>query len=114
MAKEITSKIDVSIGSKGGKASGSISTTEDSDLFYGFNVTAGTAAAAINLGVTSPKLVFVQNNDATNYVEVDNVITMNGWPQKIKPGCGVLLRPPNGTLFGRANSGPVAIWIVAG
>jgi hypothetical protein len=114
MAKEITSKIDVSIGSKGGKAVGSIATTEDSALFYGFNVTAGTTASAINLGVASPKLVFIQNNDANNYVEVDNVITMNGWPQKIKPGAGVLLRPPNGTLFGRSNLAPVAIWIVAG
>ncbi len=116
MAKEITSKIDVTIAPKGGgKVSGSISTTEDTaGQYYGFSVTAGTAASAINLGVTAPKLVYIQNNDATHYVEVDNVVGMTGWPQKINPGAGVLLRPPNSTLYAKANAAPVAIWIVTG
>lgn len=114
MAKEITSTINVSIASKGGKAAGSISTTEDSGLFYGFQVTAGTTASAINLGVTAPKLVFIQNNDPTHFVEVDNVAGMSGWPQKINPGAGILLRPENATLYAKANAAPVAIWIVAG
>jgi hypothetical protein len=117
MAKEISSSIAVNITSKGGsKASGSIAFTEDlAGSFVGFQVTAGTTASAINLGAgVVPKVVYIQNNDSSNYVQVDNVAGMTGWPQKISAGTGVILRPQNATLYARANSDPVAIWIVAG
>jgi hypothetical protein len=119
MAKEINTKISCSIASKGSsKAAGDISFAEDlSGSFVGFQVTIGsTSAAAINLGtgVTAPKVVFIQNNDATNFVQIDNVSGMTGWPQKILPNTGILIRPQNSTLFGKADQAPVAVWIVAG
>jgi hypothetical protein len=116
MAKEIKSTATVEITpTKGGKMTGSTTLTEDSSgQQYGFSVLAGTLAGAVALGVTAPKVVFIQNTDPINYVEVDNVSGMTGWPQKIVPGAGILLRPPNGTLYARAHNDPVEIWVVTG
>lgn len=116
MAKEISSTASVNITpSKGGKITATATLVEDAaGQQYGFSVIAGTTAGAVTLGVSNPKVVFIQNNDPSNYVEVDNVAGMTGWPQRIVPGAGILLRPPNGTLYAKAHNDPVEIWIVTG
>jgi hypothetical protein len=116
MAKEIKSSIKLAIASSGSSgADGSLSTTEDlAGKFVGFQETVGTAAAAINLGIATPKVIFIQNTDPDNSMIVDNVSALNGWPQAIPAGAGVLLRPSSGTLYAKANVAPVKAWIVAG
>jgi hypothetical protein len=116
MAKEISTKVDITIAGKGSsKSSASLATSED--LLAGgggFQVTAGTTASQIPLGTTAPALVYVQNNDPLNNVQVDHVVGMTGWPQTIKPGLGVLLRPNDGTLWAKTTTGTVPLWVVAG
>jgi hypothetical protein len=116
MAKEIKSSIKLAIASSGSSgADGSLSTTEDlAGKFVGFQETVGTAAAAINLGVATPKVIFIQNTDPNNFMTVDNVVGLTGWPQVIPAGAGILIRPSSGTLYARANIAPVKAWIVAG
>jgi hypothetical protein len=67
-----------------------------------------------SLRSTVPKVVFIQNNDDTNFLTVDAVVGLSSWPQKILPGTGIVLRPPNGTIYAKANAAPVNAWIVAG
>lgn len=117
MAKEINCSLKLSIASKGGSnAVGSVTSSEDlSGGFEGFQATVGsTTAASLGLDVPSPKTVYIQNLDDTNFVTVDAVAGLTGWPQKLLPGTGVVLRPPNGTIYAKADSAPVNIWIVAG
>jgi hypothetical protein len=118
MAKEINCSIKVSIASKGGsKASGDISSIEDlSAGCVGFQATVGSSsAAAINIGIGGvPKVLYIQNNDPDNFVDIDNVVTLDGWPQRILPGTGILLRPVSATIYGKADTAPVPVWIVAG
>ena len=118
MAKEISCSIKLSISPKGSsKASGEASSQEDIAAGGGgFQATIGSSsAAAISLGgLTAPKVVFIQNNDPDNPLTVDHVSSLDAWPQVIPPGTGILLRPPNGIIFGKATSAPVNAWIVAG
>lgn len=117
MAKEISCSLKLSIASKGSSnAVGSVNSSEDlAGGFEGFQATIGsTTAAAIALGVPSPKVVFIQNLDDTNFLTVDAIVGLSSWPQKILPGTGVVLRPPNGTIYAKANAAPVNAWIVAG
>lgn len=118
MGKEIKCSIKLSIASKGGsKASGDIDSTEDLGAgCVGFQATIGSSsAAAINIGIGGiPKVLYIQNNDPDNFVQVDNVAALNGWPQKILPGTGILLRPTAATVYAKADTAPVPLWIVAG
>lgn len=118
MAKEISCNVKVYIASKGtSKSAGELSWTEDlGGTGIGFEQKIGVAAEPIPLpaDVGVPKVVYIQNLDPTNYVEIDNVTGMIGWPQKILPGTAALLRPGSATLHGRANGGEVRVWIVAG
>jgi len=116
MAKEILGSCKVSIGTGTDKITGDASLTEDLvGTSIGSNFTIGLTAAAIALtGITTPKVVYIENKDPTNPVQIDNVITMAGWPQTLQPGAGILLRPANATLFGKATGAPVQVWIVAG
>jgi hypothetical protein len=116
MAKEIVASCRISIGTGTDKLSGDASLTEDLvGTCIGSNFTVGLTAAAIALaGITAPKVVYIENKDPTNPVTIDNVITLAGWPQTLQPGAGILIRPANGTLFGKATGAPVNVWIVAG
>lgn len=73
-----------------------------------------TASTAIDFGaVTTVGDVYVENTDATNYVEVDLATTFDKWPQKILPGKAILLHPQSVTMFAKANTAAVAIRVVA-
>jgi hypothetical protein len=117
MAKEITTTVNATISPPGGGSAVAKSTlTEDlSGECVGFKFTIGIAAAAISLtGILAPKVVCVKNTDPANFVTLDNTIALTSWPQVLQPGASVLLRPENGTLFGKANTAPCDLWIVAG
>lgn len=123
MAKEISSQVKLTITSNANsQAKGDLNWSEDlAGGIAGFQATIGsTSAAAIVLGagVTAPKVVYIQNLDPTtppgNFVTVDNVVGLNGWPQKIPAGTAALLRPLNSTIFAKADQAPVKVWIVAG
>lgn len=77
--------------------------------------TIGTTSEAIALGdlanVTGG--LFIKNNDATNYVEVDSANTYDKFPQKILPGRAILLASQTTTLHARANTAAVTITIGA-
>jgi hypothetical protein len=119
MAKEITSNLSVSIAPLGAsKATGQSQLQEDLiGGVAGFEVTLGnTSASPISLGagVPAPKVVYIQNLDAVNFVTIDNVIGLTNWPQKLLPGASIVLRPLSTALFGKADTLPVDIWVVAG
>lgn len=77
--------------------------------------TIGTTSEAIALGdlanVTGG--LFIKNNDATNYVEVDSANTYDKFPQKILPGRAILLASQTVTLHAKANTAAVTITIGA-
>lgn len=118
MAKEIVASCKLSIGTGSDKVAGDSSTTDDlAGECVGFNFTVSdTAAAAIGglTGIVTPKALYIENKDTDNPVTVDNVITLDNWPQTLQPGAGILLRPASGTLFAKATTAPVKVWIVAG
>jgi hypothetical protein len=119
MSQEINCNLKLSIVASGNsKSSGELQWQEDAaGGSIGFEATIGSSSAtavSLGAGVTAPKIVYIQNNDLINYVVFDNVAGLNGWPQKVLPGTAAILRPPNGTLFAKADQAPVAVWIVAG
>lgn len=126
MAKEISANVKVSISSAGtSQAQGNLNWNEDLvGGCIGFEATIGsTTAAAISLGagITNPKFVYIQNLDPGtytptpgNFVTVDAVVGLTAWPQKIIPGTAAILRPLNATIYAKADTAPVKVWIVAG
>ncbi len=88
-------------------------TPSDQNTFTG-TPTIGTSAQLLDLGnVTSPGYVLIANLDATNYVEIDLATGMNVWPQKILPGGLIVLQPQSATLYAKAHTAPVGIYISA-
>lgn len=119
MAREITANIKVSIASLGNsKSAGELNATQDlAGNSVGFKATIGsTSAAAVSLGagVTTPKILYVQNLDPIHSVVIDNVVSLDNWPQTIPAGQAAVFRPANSTLFAQAASAPAEVWIVAG
>ncbi len=118
MAKEIATNLSVVISKGNSKANGQTTSSEDlAGGFIGFQQNIGLTAESINLGadITAPKVLYIQNLDTTNPVQIDSAGTMDNWPQTLLPGAAVCLRPSaGGSLFAKATGAVVAIWIVAG
>jgi hypothetical protein len=119
MANEISCSLKVAITPKGTSSTVGNITWQENLIAgcVGCQATIGfTSAAAISLpsGITDPAVLYIQNNDPTNFVTVDAVTGLSAWPQKILPGTAVVLRPANTTLFAKADTAPVNVWIVAG
>jgi hypothetical protein len=73
-----------------------------------------TSAEQIELGdLASAAYLMIRNLDATNYVEIDNVNTIDNFPQKLLPGTFVILRPQGVTLYAKANTAAVQIQLLA-
>lgn len=74
-----------------------------------------TSATALTFGNISgaPAVVYIQNLDATNYVEIDSSNTFVNFPQKIPAGAAIALLVQTGTIYGRANTSAVRCRIVA-
>lgn len=108
MANEI--QVAVSLGAtKGGAsvakdASGTI-TMSGEDMGAHTQVIT-TSATAMNMGTVTgaPAAVLVKNLDPTNYVEVDSANSFDKFPQKIRPGCGIILFPETATMYLKANT----------
>lgn len=74
----------------------------------------GTSAEAIVLGdLATAAVLAVYNTDATNYIEVDSVNTMDKFPQKIPAGGFILLRPQTTTIYAKANTAACVVEILA-
>jgi len=117
MANEINTSINVTVTVNGQVATGTVSGQSDAtnNAFIGNEQLIGTSAETILMGDigATPVFLFVRNMDTTNYVEVDAVNTFNAFPQKIFPGKGVYLYPETGTVYIKANTASVRVWIVA-
>lgn len=96
------------IGSK------TFSATQAGDENIGATQSIATSSTQIALGnVSTIEWLYVENTDATNYVEVDSASTFDKFPQKITAGNFVLLRPQSVTLYAKANTQAVKIRVVA-
>lgn len=117
MANEISTNINVTVTVNGQIATGTVSGLADAsnNAFIGNEQIIGTAAETILLGDigATPVFIFIRNMDTTNYVEVDAVNTFTSFPQKIFPGKGVYLYPETGTIYIKANTASVRVWVVA-
>ena len=109
----------ISLSYSGGTDSFSTSDTVNADQ-VGSGVllaqqTIGTSTEAIALGdlANVGGGLFIKNNDATNYVEVDSANTYDKFPQKILPGRAIFLASQTITLHARANTAAVSITIGA-
>jgi hypothetical protein len=112
---EISASLSVSVSQGGNSASGSVSFHADAqaDGFTGSEQLAGTTAAALDFGdLALPQMLFVKNLDSANFVQIDANSSFNGFPQKILPGQGVFLAPKTGTIYAKADTAPVLLWVV--
>ncbi len=113
---EISASLSINISQGGNAASGSVAFRADAqaDGFTGSEQLAGTSATALVFGdLGLPQFVFVKNLDETNYVQIDANNSFNGFPQKLLPGQGIFLTPQTGTIYAKANTAPVLLWVVA-
>lgn len=62
----------------------------------------------------TPEHVFVKNLDDIHYVEVDSASTFDKFPQRILPGMGIFLMPQTGTIYAKAQTGTVNVFVGAG
>jgi len=77
--------------------------------------TIATTSTALNLGdISGIKALYVRNLDATNFVQIDSNNGFANFPQKLYPGDAILLLPQTTTIYAKADTAPVKIWIVAG
>lgn len=117
MANEISTNINVTVTVSGQVATGTVTGLSDAtnNAFIGNEQLIGTAAETILLGDIggTPAFLFVRNMDATNYVQIDAVNTFDAFPQKVFPGKGVYLYPQTGTIYIKADTAPVRVWVVA-
>lgn len=73
-----------------------------------------TSATTVNVGsLASLGALFIQNLDATNFVEVDDVNTFDDFPQKILPGGWIMLRPQTTTIYAKADTAECRVKVVA-
>lgn len=87
--------------------SGSFSANQVGTTGLGNVQTVGTAAELLLVGDAVPAngYLFIYNQDATNYVEVDSANTFDKFPQKITAGKFVVLMPETSTIYLKANTG---------
>ena len=116
MAKEITASVSTVITDTGNQVQGNAASQADfSGKLIATEITVPTASTLLSLGsVTTPTVIFIKNTDPTNYIELDHVTGFTAWPQKLLPGEGIILYPEDGTIYGKANTASVKIWVVAG
>jgi hypothetical protein len=83
--------------------------------FIGSEQAIGTSETSIDLGAvgSTPLGVMIWNLDATNYVQVDNSSAFTNFPQKVLPGQAIYLAPETGTLYAKANTSGVTIYVVS-
>lgn len=114
MANEISVSATMSVSKSGASVSlsaGGSLTMAGVNMVGPVTETIATSATQITMpNITGvPPAILIKNLDATNYLEVDIVNTFNSWPQKIQPGCCVLLAPESATIYGKAHTASVQI-----
>lgn len=94
--------------------SGSFSANQVGTTGLGGVQAVGTAAELLLIGDAVPAggYLFIYNQDATNYVEVDSANTFDKFPQKITAGKFILLMPQTSTIYLKANTGACNCWCV--
>ena len=116
MAREITASASLTASKGGASVSASAAITNDmaGDQMLTNVQNIGTSAEALVLGdITTIGFLFVKNLDATNYVEVDSVNTLDEFPQKLLPGEFVLLKPQTTTIYAKANTAACNVLVQA-
>jgi len=74
----------------------------------------GTAAEAVVLGdVTTVGYVLLKNQDATNFIQIDSVNTMDGFTQKLLAGDFILLKPEAATIYAKADTADCNLFVQA-
>lgn len=117
MANEKTTALAFSIFKNGQRVSDQLSLVETlaGTDYYAKAWTVSTAWTAIPLdALASFDLIFVKNNDATNYVQVATANDSTQIFAKLTAGRGVFLPPdPSATLYWRANSASCVCTVTA-
>lgn len=116
MAKEITAGISVSITDVGNTVSGGATFQINfSGNLVSTEITVPTSSTLLSFApVTAPEILFIKNTDPTNYIELDHVTGFTNWVQKLEAGEAIILHPEDGTVYAKANTASVKIYVVAG
>lgn len=116
MAKEISASLNVTINDAGNAVQGASSFQVDfSGSLISTEILVPTSSTLLSLApVTTPKVLFIKNMDATNFIDIDHVTGFTSWKQRLQPGQGILLLPLDGTIYGKADTASVKIFVVAG
>jgi hypothetical protein len=116
MAQEINVTVNSNITLAGQTASGSTNFRLDlTNDFLGEEQTIPITATALDFGdMTAMKTLYIRNMDTANAVTIDAVTAMTAFPQVIPPGCAILLLPSTATIYAKAQTAPVKVWLVAG
>ena len=94
--------------------SGSLSLTMAGTEMIGNTQTIGTSSEALTLGdVSTIGYVLVKNLDATNYVEVSLDNSQTQILAKLLAGEFALLKPNTATLYAKANTSSVSLFVAA-
>jgi hypothetical protein len=117
MANEISVNLSCAISQGGNNVSSNATYQQNARNggFIGNEQTIGTSQESLILGDvgTTPVLVMIKNLDATNFVQVDADTAFDKFPQKILPGKAIYLAPETGTIYIKADTAPVVVWVVA-
>jgi hypothetical protein len=114
MPESIVSSVALRIASNLLVGSAAVSRTQVGSENFGGTQSIATSATAVDVGAVSTiGELYVENTDATNYVEIDSVNTFNSFPQKILAGKAILLMPQTTTIYAKANTAAVVIRVVA-
>jgi len=73
----------------------------------------GTVAESIELGDVVPGMIWFQNLDATNYVDIGTEATALEVSFKLAAGQGVLVPTSNATWHAKANTAAVDLLVIA-
>lgn len=96
------------------KASASVSYDLTGKKVFANDQNIGTVAEALNFGdITTVDHLYVENLDATNYVQVDSANTFDKFPQKIIAGDPAKLAPQTATIYAKANTAACVLRVVA-
>lgn len=117
MSQEISVQASLKITKNGAVVGQSFSQLLDmsGDAMVAKPQSIATSSTAITFGDISgaPKKVVIKNLDATNYVEVDSASSFDKFPQKVLPGDTILLSPQTGTIYAKAHTSAVLIFVIA-
>jgi len=116
MANEISVSISLTASKNGATnvASASNTITMAGDQMITNVQTIGTSSETLALGdVSTLGYLFIKNLDATNFILVDYVDTMDAFTQKLLAGESILLKPVGTTIYAFANTAPCNVLVVA-